>query len=123
MTSEIAHTQRAMGNYTEARKAYQETIKVLQGNGNRPAVAHQLECFAMIAVVEEEPRRAARLFAAAETIRELTGHQRTIEEETEEAQFKSRLRAILPEAEFDSLWAEGKSMSMAQAVEFALDTR
>ena len=89
MTSEIAHTQRALGDYTAAKNIYRETIKLYQDYGNRPAVAHQLECFAMIAVVEEEPQRAARLFGAAEAIRESTGHKRTDEEEAEEAQFMS----------------------------------
>jgi tetratricopeptide (TPR) repeat protein len=120
VTSEIAHTQRAMGNYTEATKTYQETIKVFQDYGNRPAVAHQLECFAMIAVLEEKPQRAAKLFGTAEAIRELTGHKPTDEEQAEEAQFMSRLRAMLPEAEFNALWAEGKSMTMEQAVQLAL---
>ena len=49
----------------------------------------------MIAVAEEEPQRAAKLFGAAEAIREMTGHKRTDEEEAEEAQFMSRLRAML----------------------------
>jgi len=80
----------------------------------------------MIAVVEEEPQRAARLFGAAEAIRESTGHKRTDEEEAEEAQFMSRLRAMLPakypqdEAEFNALWVEGKSMTMEQAIQLAL---
>jgi predicted ATPase/class 3 adenylate cyclase len=121
VTSDIAHTQRGMGNYTEAKQTYRETIKVFQDYGNRPAVAHQLECFAMIAVVEEEPHHAAKLFGAAEAIRELTGHKRTDEEETEEAQFTSRLRAMLPEAEFYALWTEGRSMTMEQAIQLALE--
>ena len=120
MTAEIAHTHRAMGNFTEAKKTYQNTIKVFQDYGNRPAVAHQLECFAMIAVVEEEPQRAAKLFAAADAIRELTGHKRTDEEEVEEAQFMSRLRSMLAEAEFNALWAEGRSMGMEQAIQLAI---
>jgi tetratricopeptide (TPR) repeat protein len=120
LNSEIAHTQRAMGNYSEAKPTYRETIKAFQDYGNRPAVAHQLECFAMIAVVEEEPQRAAKLFATAETIRELTGHKRTDEEEAEEAHFMGQLRAMLPEAEFNALWAEGKSMTMEQAIQLAL---
>jgi len=120
MTSELAHTQRAMGNFDEAKKTYLKTIKVFQDMGNRPAVAHQLECFAMIAVVEEEPQRAAKLFGAAEAIREMTGHKPTDEEQAEEAQFVSRLRAMLPEAEFNALWVEGKSMTMEQAVQLAL---
>ena len=120
MTSEIAHTQRALGNYSAAKNTYRGTIKLYQDYGNRPAVAHQLECFAMIAVVEEEPQRAAKLFATAEAIREVTGHKRTDEEEAEEAQFISRLRAMLTEAEFNALWAEGMSMMMEQAIQLAL---
>ncbi|HMU94417.1 MAG TPA: hypothetical protein PKE43_15530, partial [Anaerolineales bacterium] len=120
MNSEIAHTKRAMGNYAEAKQTYRETIKAYQDHGNRPAVAHQLECFAMIAVVEEEPQRAAKLFGAADAIREVTGHKPTDEEQAEEAQFISRLRAMITEAEFNALWAEGKSMTMGQAIQLAL---
>jgi tetratricopeptide (TPR) repeat protein len=119
VTSEVAHTQRAMGKYVEAKQTYRETIKVFQDYGNRPAVAHQLECFAMIAVVEEEPQRAAKLFAAAEAIREMTGHKPTDEEQVEEAGFMSRLRAMLSDTEFNALWAEGKSMTMEQAIKMA----
>jgi tetratricopeptide (TPR) repeat protein len=122
VTSEIAHTQRTMGNYTEAKQTYRETIKVFQDYGNYPAVAHQLECFAMIAVAEEEPQRAAKLFGAAEAIREATAHKPTDEEEAAEAQFVNRLRAMLPEAEFNAFWAEGKSMTMEQAIQLALET-
>lgn len=120
MTSELAHTQRAMGNFDEAKKTYLKTIKAYQDYGNRPAVAHQLECFAMIAVVEEEPQRAAKLFGAAEAIREATGHKPTDEEQAEEAQFITRLHTMLSDAEFTALWAEGKSMTMEQAIQFAL---
>jgi tetratricopeptide (TPR) repeat protein len=120
LNSEIAHTQRAFGNFAEAKQTYFETIKVYQDYGNRPAVAHQLECFAMIAIVEEEPPRAAKLFGAADAIREVTGHKPTDEEAAEEAQFISRLRAMLSETEFNALWAEGKSMTMEQAIQLAL---
>jgi predicted ATPase/class 3 adenylate cyclase len=120
LNSEIAHTQRALGNFAEAKQTYVVTIKVYQDYGNRPAVAHQLECFAMIAVVEEEPQRAAKLFGAAEAIREATGHKPTDEEQAEEAQFIIRLRSMLSEAEFNTLWAEGKSMTMEQAIQLAL---
>ncbi len=120
MASEIAHTQRALGDYLEAKKTYQETIKVFQDLGNLPAVAHQLECFAMIAVAEEEPQRATKLFGAAEVIREATGHKRTDEEEAEHVQFMSQLHSMLPEAEFNALWAEGRSMTIEQAIQLAV---
>jgi hypothetical protein len=122
MKSEIAHTQRALGNFAEAKKTYLETIKVFQDFGNRPSVAHQLECFAMIAIVEEEPQRAARLFGAAEAIREVTGHRRTDEEDVEHEQFMPRLHSLLSEADFNALWAEGYAMRMGQAIDYALET-
>ncbi len=50
----------------------------------------------------------------------LTGHKRTDEEEVEEAQFMRRLRAMLSETELDRLWAEGKAMTMEQAIQLAL---
>ena len=122
LTSEIAHTQRAQGDYVKAKKTYQETIKVFQDYGNLPAVAHQLECFAMIAVVEEEPQRAAKLFSAAEGLRQVTGHKRTDEEEVEHEQFMIQLHSMLSGEEFSVLWAEGHAMMMGQAIEFALET-
>ena len=122
LTSEIAHTQRAQGDYVKAKKTYQETIKVFQDYGNLPAVAHQLECFAMIAVVEEEPQRAAKLFSAAEGLRQVTGHKRTDEEEVEHEQFMIQLHSMLSGEEFSVLWAEGHAMMMGQAIEYALET-
>jgi predicted ATPase/class 3 adenylate cyclase len=121
MTSELAHTQRAMGNFAEAKETYRETIKVFQDYGNLPAVAHQLECFAMIAIVEEEPQRAAQLFGMAAALREATGHKRTDEEEVEHEQFIGRLRSILPDAELKALWMEGRTMTMEKAIEYALE--
>jgi hypothetical protein len=121
MTTEIAHTERAMGNYSSAKNTYRETIRIFQDHGNRPAVAHQLECFAMIAIVEEEPQRAAKLFGAADALREVTGHKPTDEEQAEEAQSISRLHAMLPEAEFNALWGAGRSMTMEQAIQLALE--
>ena len=120
LTSEIAHTQRALGDFVEAKKTYQETIKVFQDHGNLPAVAHQLECFAMIAIVEEEPQRATKLFGAADALRARTGHTRTAEEELEHVHFMRRLHAMFPEVEFNALWAEGKSLTMEQAIQLAL---
>ena len=33
----------------------------------------------------------------------------------------SRLRAMLPDTEYNALWAEGKSMTMEQAIQLALE--
>jgi len=41
-------------------------------------------------------------------------------ERVEYDQFVAQLRGMLSEAEFNALWAEGRSMTMEQAIELAL---
>ena len=121
MQSEIGHIERHTGNLSAAKAIYQETIKGWQEMGNRPAIAHQLECFGFLAVSEEEPQRAIKLFSAAETVRENIQAPRVDHEQAEFDQSLAQLRAImLPDAEFNALWAEGKSMTMEQAIRLAL---
>ena len=44
-------------------------------------------------------------------------------EQVEYDQSFAQLRAMLPEAEFNALWAEGKSMTMEQAIQLALESK
>ena len=119
--AELGHIARLTGEIVQAQKTYQETITRFQDLGNRAAVAHQLECFAFIATVEKEPQRAAKLFGAAEALRERLDSQMTDYERVEYDQSVAQMRAMLPAPEFNALWAEGRSMTMEQAIQFALD--
>jgi len=120
MQSEIGHVERLTGNLNDAKAIYQETIQGWREIGNRPAIAHQLECFAFLAIAEEEPQHAAKLFGAAEALREITQSPMTDNEVIEYDQSVAQLRSMLPEAEFTLLWAEGKSMPMEQAIQLAV---
>jgi len=88
--------------------------------GHRAAFANQLECFAFIAKIHEQPERAAKLFGAAEMIREVINIPMNSMEQVEYDREVEELRTGMNEAEFKKLWAEGRSMTMEQAVEFAL---
>jgi tetratricopeptide (TPR) repeat protein len=68
--SELAHLERREGHFAKAKSLYHETIQEWQRIGHRAAIAHELECFAFVAKVQEEDQRAARLFGAAEVLRE-----------------------------------------------------
>ncbi|MGE5249386.1 MAG: adenylate/guanylate cyclase domain-containing protein, partial [Bacteroidota bacterium] len=68
--SELAHMNRYERRYDEAESAYRQTIRVWQRLGHRAAIAHQLECFAFLAIRRGAGDRAARLFGAAEVLRE-----------------------------------------------------
>ena len=120
MTSEIGHIARMQGDVSQAREIYRQTILAFQELGNRPAVAHQLECFAFIALAEAEAQRAVQLLGAAEALREKIESPMTDFERSEYDQAVARLRLLLPEAEFNALWAEGRSLRREQAVRLAL---
>jgi len=120
-TSELGHVARHSGDIHAAMKIYHETLRGWQDLGNRAAIAHQLECFAFIAITDEEPQRATKLFGAAETLRERAQASMTEPERIEYNQAIPQLRSMLPETEFTSLWMEGRMMTMEQAIEFALE--
>jgi predicted ATPase/class 3 adenylate cyclase len=121
MNSELGHVERQQGNLTEARSIYRETIKGWQDLGNRAAIAHQLECFGFLAIEEEEPRAAAKLFSAAEALREKIQAPMTDYERAEYDQAFAQIQSMLEEVDFNARWAEGRSMAMEHAIEYALE--
>lgn len=120
MLSELGHLARVGGNFKQARKIYKQTITGWHELGARPAVAHQLECYAFIAIAEEQPTRAAQLLGAAEALRAKVQSLMADDERVEYDQSVARLRSMLAEKDFNSLWADGRAMSMEQAIQFAL---
>jgi hypothetical protein len=56
--------------FAEAKPLYRVTIQEWRRLGHRAAIAHELECFAIIAKAQEEAERTVRLFGAAEALRE-----------------------------------------------------
>jgi predicted ATPase/class 3 adenylate cyclase len=118
--SDLAHILRQEGNYIEAIPAYHETIKAWQRMGHRSAVAHQLECLAFIAKAMEQPDKAARLLGAAEALRQKIEIDMTPPEREEYEKEVVDMKANMDKKEFKSLWAEGRSMRMDEAIELAL---
>jgi predicted ATPase/class 3 adenylate cyclase len=121
MRSELGHIARHTGDFSQAKKIYQETIKGWQDAGNRAAIAHQMECFAYIAVAEEEPQRAIKLLSAAEALRERANSPMTDNECLDYEQAIGELHSRVGDADFGSLWAEGREMRMDQAIQLALN--
>ena len=118
--SEMAHVARQIGNYEEALALYRETLPDWQKIGHRGAVAHQLECMAFIAKAREQGERAVRLMSAAEALRAASSSPRTPQEQIEYDRELEGLRLGMDEKTFQSLWEEGKSMNMDQAVDLAM---
>jgi tetratricopeptide (TPR) repeat protein len=119
--SDLAHVLRHEGNHHQAIPAYQETIKEWQRLGHRAAVAHQLECLAFIAKALEQAEKAVKLLGAAEALRQRIEIDMNPLERQEYEMEVADLKANMDENEFSSLWAEGRGMTMDEAIELALD--
>jgi tetratricopeptide (TPR) repeat protein len=90
--SMLAHIYRNEGRLDEALAVYRQTILAWQEQGHQSAVAHQLECFAYIAIAGGRVERAAYLLGAAEQARErLNAHSTDLKEIDELAQAMSQL--------------------------------
>ena len=119
--SQLGHIARYTGDLAGAKSIYRETIQGWQDIGNRGAIAHEMESFAAIAIIEEEPQRALKLFGAAEALRERSNSPMTDFERVEYHQMVAQVRSLLNETDADLLWAEGKSMTMEQAIQLVLE--
>ncbi len=117
--SELAHIERYEGHYQRAKTMYRETILEWKRIGHRAAIAHQLESLASIARMEEHNQRAARLFGAAEALREKIEIPMTTAERVEYEREIAGLKSGMGESVFASVWVEGRKMNMDQAIDFA----
>jgi len=119
--SEVAHVLRRYGIIEEALGLYKATIQEWREFGHRGAVAHQLECLAFIAKAKEQGERAVRLMGAAEALREVSRSPMTPNEHMLYDREVAELRTGLDKPVFAALWAEGRSMTMDQAIAYAVD--
>ena len=112
---------RRQGDLAEAEAHYRRNLVAWQEQGHLPAVAHSVECLAFLAIAGGRHGHAARLLGAATEARELHSSVSTNPVEiAERSQALEQLAAALGEAERDRLMAEGRRLSLEDAVLLAL---
>lgn len=120
--SELAHLYRQEGREDEAAAIYRQTILSWQEQGHRAAVAHQLECFAYVAIARGEYEYAAQLLGAAQIARERANSPSTDRQEIEERERAlRRLEVETGTDELERLIEVGRSMGLDEGVAFALN--
>ncbi|MGH2600772.1 MAG: response regulator transcription factor, partial [Dehalococcoidia bacterium] len=98
-----------------------EALTLSHELGSVVALANALEVIAGVASVQSDPARAARTFGAAEALRERRGvqrpgtHQRLYEETV------AGVGMALGEEAFAVTWAEGRALSLDEAIAYATD--
>jgi non-specific serine/threonine protein kinase len=125
----LAMVAYAQGDRAATRSFYEECLPIRQELGDRWGIAGCLEGLAELACAGQGPepadiaaagRRAARLFGAAEALREAIGAPRLPQEREELRREVNRVRHMLGEPAFDEVWSEGRAMTLEQVIGHAL---
>jgi tetratricopeptide (TPR) repeat protein len=119
--SRLGHILRRIGDTTGAKDIYRQTILSWQELGNLAAIAHQLECFAFLAIADGNHRRAAILIGAAKATRKrLNAPNENPMELVDMKQALAQLAESIGEGERDRVMAEGAKLNLDEAVALAL---
>jgi tetratricopeptide (TPR) repeat protein len=118
----LAKVAMEQADYARARSLLQETLRIRQQLGSKTRIAEALEEFASLAALQRQPKRAVRLFAAAQGMQESPGRLLSPADCTAEDRPQLlAVRADLGEEAYAAAWAAGRAMSLDQAIEYALD--
>jgi predicted ATPase/DNA-binding XRE family transcriptional regulator len=113
----------AQGNNTEARTYLEESILLSREVGNKKNTAGCLEGFAELAISGGEAKRGAQLAGSAQVLRETIRSPLKKGERVLYDTLIGAARTELGEEEFAKAWGEGVTMTLDQAVEYALEGR
>ena len=83
-------------------------------------MASGVDAFGQLAAAEHQPARAARLMGAAEALHEALHIPVRYCSRADHDRAVAAARAALGEEAFAAAWAEGRAMTLEQAIAFAL---
>ncbi len=115
--------QTALGQHDAVRSTafLNEALKLLSNLGDRVSVAWCLAGLAGAAILDEAPERAARLWGAAEALRQSIGCRPAPASRATRERLQAAARDQLGVAAFDAAWAGGQALTLEQAIALALD--
>jgi len=96
-------------------------LTLSQTLGDQASIAWCLAGLGSAAALDEEPERAGRLWGAAERLRQAIGCRSAPAARATYERAVAAARAQLGEEAFAAAWAEGRAMSLDQAIAYALD--
>jgi non-specific serine/threonine protein kinase len=108
------------GDLGSAETHGRQCIAIFKALGNARGIAAALESFADLAMARHTPARAARIWGAAERLREEEGAPILLDGQTRYRGSVDAARAQLGAAVLDLAWREGRAMKTEDAILYAL---
>jgi predicted ATPase/DNA-binding SARP family transcriptional activator len=119
--SNLGQTAVGLGDLAGAASLFQQSLELFHQGGDLWGSAESLEGLASVAAARGQAERAARLFGAAETVRETARAPLRLFERPDYDRHVAAARAALIEDAFAAAWAEGRAIGLEQAIQDALD--
>lgn len=118
----LGYVAQHQGDYAQAEAYFRESLSMFQELGNKRGMAECLAGLAGLLAAQRRPdaQRAARLLAAAESQLQLSGSSWWPADQGEIDRNLARIRAALDRESFSAVWAQGRAMSLAEAIAEAL---
>jgi tetratricopeptide (TPR) repeat protein len=116
----VAEAKLAQSEYDAARQDYLESLQLFQKIGDKWWATVCLENLGVLAARRGHPGHAARLFGASERMHEILNAPMLSPYREHYEPALAQVRAELDEREFSEAWADGRAMTMEQAIELAM---
>jgi tetratricopeptide (TPR) repeat protein len=110
----------AQGDFAEARSFFLESLGIAKELGDRLGSTSCLEGLAGVYALQGEPARAAQLLGAADALRKALNAPVQSADRADYERFVAGARAAMDADAFEAAWAEGRSLTLEQAIELAL---
>ena len=115
---EVAQQQ---GDYERAAALYMESLDLRRELGDKLFIASSLSNLGEVACDQGDCERAAQLFGAAEALRETIGSPLPLAKRHEYERRVAAACDALGQESFAAAWAEGRAMTLEQAIAYALE--
>jgi predicted ATPase/DNA-binding SARP family transcriptional activator len=108
------------GDQERATRVLKEAVALTSQSGGRQNVPTSLAAMAMLAASQERARRTARLWGAAQSLREAITRPVRHDERLVYGRYLAATRVTLDDSIWEEELAEGQTMTLEEAVEYAL---
>jgi tetratricopeptide (TPR) repeat protein len=116
----LGNAARAQGDTVTGVEKFQESLRLNRELGNKHGIAECFEGLAKMAGTRQQPERAARLFGAAEGLRQAIGAPLPLSDRSEYERSVVAIRGANDPVAFDRAWAEGRTRIMERMIDYAL---
>src|SRR5215203_392621 len=108
------------GDHELSETLHEESLVLCRELGDRLIASESLEGLACSAGIRGEAKRAARLFGAAEAMREMVGYQQVPREGALREPYLKAAHAFIEESAWEEAWQLGRKMTFEDAVYYAV---